>query len=121
MEESKAPKEEDKNEQKKEEDKNEPEKDSAYVIQNPPERKNIPVEQSMSDKSFAIGMVGLVIIMIPFFWYTHSIYVWSHEHAGDYKQPKYTQIWMTFMGAITWAFFKEVLGLGTWYIFSKVI
>ena len=45
-------------------------------------------------------------------YYAHTIYTWAHENKPKgYKYPEYKQLWMTGVGAATFACMKEMIGM----------
>jgi len=76
----------------------------------------------MSDRTFAICAIGLLMTIIPFLYYAHVVYTWGHANKPQgYKYPEYKQLWMTGVGAVCFGVLREFLGCISRPIFKRII
>ena len=68
------------------------------------------VKQKLNDTQFAIGMLIVLGISIPFLVYANQIYNYAHENKPKgYKYAEYKQLWMTGVGAASFTVMREIV------------
>jgi len=80
------------------------------------------VKQNIGDTTFAIALMIVFCLVVPYLYYANTIYEYGHAHKPPgYKYPEYKQLWMTVVGAISFGMMKEMLDCVSYPIFSRLV
>ena len=80
------------------------------------------VVDNLSDRTFIIASLTMIIMIIPFLYYANMIYAWNQANKPEgYRLIMYKDLWMTGVGAVSFSMLSSFLGLISRPIFKCLI